>query len=234
MFFMETKQRFSFISDLQQTLGYDKLVIVEPIGLSGGLVVMWKSCFDVEILSSDKRIIDMKVSIGSITFFFTCVYGDPVRARRREVWNRLVHIGLMRDEPWLLTGDFNELLSNDEKLGGDVREDSTFWDFRSMVQECKVRELRTTGNSLSWEGVREQVWVQCRLDRSFGNDGWFHLFPKSITEYQSMWASDHRPLRISFSLEISEHNKGRFYFDKRMLQREGFIISTQPTVKFLF
>ena len=142
---------------------------VEPEGLSGGLALLWKDSYQVEVLSSDKRIIDLKVSIGSTSFFLSCVYVDPVRARRREVWDRLTQIGLLRDEAWLLAGDFNELLSNDEKSGGAVREESTLWDFRDMVQNCKLKEVKHTGISLSWGGWREKVWVQCRLDRSFGN-----------------------------------------------------------------
>ncbi|KAG2310142.1 hypothetical protein Bca52824_021699 [Brassica carinata] len=125
---------------------------------------------------------------------------------RRDVWDRIVSLGLNRDEAWILAGDFNELLSNDEKSGGAIRTDSSFWDFRNMVQNCKLREVRYTGNCLSWGGWRENVWVQCRLDRSFGNSEWFSLFPKS---------------NMDFALE-KEDSKGRFFFDKRMLSREGF------------
>ncbi|KAG2332083.1 hypothetical protein Bca52824_003263 [Brassica carinata] len=141
---------------------------------------------------------------------------------RRDVWDRIVSLGLNRDEAWILAGDFNELLSNDEKSGGAIRTDSSFWDFRNMVQNCKLREVRYTGNCLSWGGWRENVWVQCRLDRSFGNSEWFSLFPKSNMEYLEMWASDHRPIRVSFALEKEDSRKGRFFFDKRMLSREGF------------
>lgn len=150
------------------------------------------------------------------------MYGDLVTARRQEVWDRLTALGLIRDEAWLLAVDFNELLSNEEKSGGAVRSESSFWDFQNMVQNCKLREIRYTGNCLSWTGVRENVWVQCRLDRSFGNNEWFTLFPRSSMEYLELWASDHRPIRICFALENNNHSKRRFFFDKRMLSREGF------------
>lgn len=79
---METKQKNGYMVGLQQILGYDKTISVEPIGLSGGLALMWKSNFDVAVLSCDKRIIDVKVTFCSISFFLTCVYGDPVRSKR--------------------------------------------------------------------------------------------------------------------------------------------------------
>lgn len=46
-------------------------------------------------------------------------------------------IGVRRDEAWLLVGDFNELMSNDDKLGGAVREDSMFWGFGDMATAAK-------------------------------------------------------------------------------------------------
>ncbi|XP_048608923.1 uncharacterized protein LOC125584472 [Brassica napus] len=90
-----------------------------------------------------------------------------------------------------------------------------------MAEACKIREMRFKGNSLSWAGKRDNVWIQCRLDRSFGNDAWFRLFPQSSTEYMSMWPSDHRPLRIEFALEPESLQRGRFYFDKRMFGKRG-------------
>lgn len=139
MFLMETKKKFQYMEWLRNELGYDKIFTVEPLGLSGGLAVLWKNSYDIEILSGDKRIIDLKVHCRSIVFFLTCVYGDPVRARRQDVWDWLVEIGMRRNEAWLLTGDFNELMSNDDKLWGAVREESTFWGFRNMAHDCKIR-----------------------------------------------------------------------------------------------
>lgn len=148
--------------------------------------------------------------------------GTLFRERRRAVWERLTDIGLNRDSAWLLIGDFNELLDNTEKLGGALRDESTFWDFRNLVENCKIKVVRSTGNVLSWTGWRDNVWIQCRLDRSFGNDEWFQLFPRSNVEYMDMWPSDHRPLLLSFTYEPDDNARGRFFFDKRMVGKPGF------------
>lgn len=219
---METKQKFDYVLGLKKILGYNQLLTVEPIVLSGDLALMWKDSFHVEVISSDKRLIDLKVKCGSYAFYFTCVYGDPVVGKRQEVWDRLVSIGLNRDEAWVLGGDFNELLSNEEKSGGAVRSESSFCDFRNMVQNCKLKEIRSFGNCLSWCGLRENGWVQCKVYRGFGNDGWFARFPKASVEYLELWASDHRAIVISFAAENEATNKRRFLFDKRMISREGF------------
>lgn len=221
VFLMEMKQQSDYIFGLKKQLGYDHVFTVDPEGLSSGLALMWKDTHQVTLLSSDKRIIDLKVSVGASFFFMSCVYGYPVTARRQLVWDRLEFLDLRRDEPWILVGDFYELLSNDDKSGGAIRSESSFWNFRNMVQNCKLKELRHSGNCLSWAGWRENGWVQCRLDRSFGNSEWFSMFPRANMEYHDMWASDHRPTRVCFSLERDSPVKGQFFFDKRMFLEKG-------------
>lgn len=103
-----------------------------------------------------------------------------------------------------MVGDFNELMSNEEKEGGVVRPESSFWDFRNMAENCKLKEVRFTGNMLSWGGKMDNVWVKCQLDRSFGNNEWFTLFPRASMEYLEMWTPDHRPIRICFALERAD------------------------------
>lgn len=86
----------------------------------------------------------MKIELGSIKFFLSCVYGDLVVAKRKVVWDHLAAMAVTRDEVWLLTGDFNELLSNDDKLGGSIRSEVSFEDFLNCVSSCKIREVRSS------------------------------------------------------------------------------------------
>lgn len=44
---------------------------------------MWKKHYNVEVLSKDNRIIDLKISLRATSFYLTCVYGDPEPDRRQ-------------------------------------------------------------------------------------------------------------------------------------------------------
>lgn len=94
MFLLETKNSNSHAVNIQRSLGYDQAHIVDPIGLSGGLALFLKSSFEVEVLSSSVRIIDVKVKLGSMIFFISCVYGDPVQHLRQNVWDALIDISV--------------------------------------------------------------------------------------------------------------------------------------------
>ncbi|XP_010480531.1 PREDICTED: uncharacterized protein LOC104759285 [Camelina sativa] len=214
LFLMETKNSRDHVVSVMDWLGYDKVHVVDPVGLSGGLALYWKDMYTVEVLQSNSRLIDTKISKGTLSFFATFVYGDPVRSKREEVWERLTRLGLQRDEAWFLVGDFNEIMNNNEKLGGPARPEWSFYPFRNMTRGCRIKELPSSGNTLSWGGRRENVWVQCQLDRSFGNSSWFDMFPRAKTEYFEYMGLDHMPIITRF-VGATGTFRGRFCYDKR-------------------
>lgn len=122
----------------------------------------------------------------------------------------MMNIGVNRDDVWLLVGDFNEIPSSVVLL----RQSLTFYPFKYMVRDCRIKEIPSSGNKLSWAGVRNDEWIQCCLDRAFGNAEWFRLFPRVHSEYFERLGSDHRPILTRFASENCRYI-GRFYFDKR-------------------
>ena len=44
------------------------------------------------------------------------MYGEPIKDRRSDVWERLTRIGIERNGPWILTGDFNEMVDQSDKI----------------------------------------------------------------------------------------------------------------------
>ncbi|KAL1190944.1 hypothetical protein V5N11_020917 [Cardamine amara subsp. amara] len=169
MFLLETKNSSNHVLGRQRELGYDKAHIVDPEGLSGRLALFRKASYTVEGLHSDKRIIDVKVMLGELSFLISFVYGDPVRHLRQVVWDNLIEIGSNREDAWLVIGDLNELVDNSEKLGGPHREEASFYSFRNMIDDCGLREVQCSGNKFSWAGERNDEYIQCCLDRALGN-----------------------------------------------------------------
>ena len=52
---------------------------------------------------------------------FTRFYGEPDTNKRHVSWEMLRRLKGMSQLPWLCTGDFNEILTSDEKLRGALR-----------------------------------------------------------------------------------------------------------------
>lgn len=114
----------------------------------------------------------------------------------------------LRDKPWLLVGDLNEIIDNTEKSGGPARVEGTFCDFRSFMSECDLYDLNHIGNLLSWRGERHTHIVFCRLDREIANSLWAEDHPTSFFEYLNFEGLDHRPIMVR--LNVTKREKEGF------------------------
>ena len=85
LFLSETKNNYSFLQDFQFEFGYNKLFTVEPEGRSGGLALFYLDSFDVIVLFSNNRMIDIEATIEGHKVYITFVYGDPVVEYRENV-----------------------------------------------------------------------------------------------------------------------------------------------------
>ncbi|CAA7020289.1 unnamed protein product [Microthlaspi erraticum] len=215
---------FGFVQQFQFHFGYDRVFTVEPSGASGGLALFYNNSYDVNIVCSNKRIIDIEARYEGKVIFLSFVYGDPVVKWRDLVWERITRIGTTRTDPWFLIGDFNEITGNHEKQGGALRQASSFVSFNLMISDCGLVDFPSRGNKLSWRGRRRQRIVRCRLDRALATEDWHELFPVSHVEYLPTIGSDHRPILPTLDSKIAKRQK-QFRFDKRWIGLEGLLES---------
>lgn len=197
-------------------------MIVPPVGIGGGLVIFYKQSVQLCVLSQSPHLIDCKVSINEIYFYSSFMYGHPNQSLRHHVWESLERLGLTRrSQPWFIHGDFNEILGNDEKIGGSLRPEASFQDFRMMIRHCDFTDIPSVGNRFSWAGQRGSHLVQCCLDLAMGTKEYFDLFPASFSEFLEMGESDHRPLVCHLLFERDVPRRV-FRFDSRCLNKDGF------------
>uniref|UniRef100_A0A803Q9W4 Reverse transcriptase domain-containing protein n=1 Tax=Cannabis sativa TaxID=3483 RepID=A0A803Q9W4_CANSA len=76
------------------------------------------------------------------TCHFSGFYGSPVVAQRKFTWGLLKKL---KDSapllPWLIMGDFNEIISHTDKVGGPIKNDSQIDDFRNTIDASGLQEL---------------------------------------------------------------------------------------------
>lgn len=215
---METKNQDEAVLKTFSNTQYSNHFTVPPIGLSGGLVLSWQDHVDLDILDSSPNFIDVQVTSGPDISFITFIYGVPRQEDRASLWEKLTLLGTGRDNAWLVTGDFNDLLNSSEKVGGPVRWEGSFVAFRSFVTQAGLWDLQHTGNHLSWRGTQYNHFIQSRLDRAMGNCKWSESFPASYCEYLSFEGSDHRPLLTRLD-NTQKKRRNLFLYDRRLTSK---------------
>ncbi|KAF8106023.1 hypothetical protein N665_0148s0011 [Sinapis alba] len=141
VFLSETKNKRMVLQNIQADLGFDCLFTVEPLGLSGGLALFSMDDFQINVLFSNNRMIDVEAIIDGIKVYMTFVYGDPVLEHKDQVWERLTRFSTTRTGPWFMIGDFNEITDHNEKEGGRRRLDNSFLPFKQMLSDCGMMEF---------------------------------------------------------------------------------------------
>ncbi|KAL5749548.1 hypothetical protein ACOSP7_024151 [Xanthoceras sorbifolium] len=100
-----------------------------------------------------------------------------------QSWVLLRRLAGLDNLPWLIGGDFNEILRGAEKE-------------REAVDSCNLLDMGFSGNKFTWCNRQfggNIIWE--RLDRCFCNIGWRTLFPGAVVKFwrqrsRAMWLKD--------------------------------------------
>ncbi|KAG2322458.1 hypothetical protein Bca52824_015671 [Brassica carinata] len=216
---METKQQDSFVKEKLQSLDFSSYFSVPPVGLSGGLSSFWRDTVTLNVLKASPNIVDAEIKFKGSSSLVSFIYGAPEVGNRSQFWDSVSQLGRESDVPWLLTGDFNDILNNEEKVGGPERWEGSFTAFRSFVSQHGLWDLKHSGNHLSWRGNRHCLFIRSRLDRAMANCRLSEAFPMGRSAYLRFEGSDHRPLLTYFN-NSRTRRKGLFRFNRTLTENE--------------
>ena len=127
------------------------------------------------------------------------MYAPPHFNKRKLFWDYLESLARNISLPWILLGDFDDMISEDEKLGGLPVNRTRIAAFRNCLDKCGLIDLgfhgprfTCTNKSLIWQST-----IKERLDRGLGNANWTLLFPTAEIHHLPRVKSDHCPILLN-------------------------------------
>ncbi|XP_020253912.1 uncharacterized protein LOC109830973 [Asparagus officinalis] len=166
---------------------------------------------DIQLISCTDQNITCTVKSfdGKLDCVISSIYGFNHLCARKVLWSELKSIHqTIGNTPWLLCGDFNAIISNEDKIGGSMLTNSDIVDFRTFINDCQLDHLKTIGCFYTWSNKQDhssRIWS--RLDRVLINDNWIQSYNSSQVEFLVPKISDHSPGLITVSEECSQGKK---------------------------
>ncbi|XP_062075390.1 uncharacterized protein LOC133779445 [Humulus lupulus] len=160
---------------------------------SGGrIVVSWNpSSFHVNIIKCTSQLIHLGVTtVDNKNFFFvTYVYVFNDEEGRKRLWKDLQDLTVKG--PWIVMGDFNDILAKEERIGNRVRY-KTSTDFIDCVANCQLEDVKYSGNFYTWCNKQYgEDRIYSKIDRVLANQVWLSLFPDAETVFLNEGPFDH-------------------------------------------
>jgi exonuclease III len=203
LFVCETKLRENRIDWLRWKLGMPNMIVKDPEGQSGGLVMFWKNEINVKLIGFISRHhIDTEITEeDGFVWRFTGIYGEPKTDKRENTWRLLRTLKHQSDKPWLCVGDFNEILHSRVKEGGAPKPQIQMDRFKAALEDCELDDLGSIGDPFTCRNNSHTVdnYIRERLDRAVATQAWRMRFPGFKVVNGDHYHSDHRPVIIETS-----------------------------------
>ncbi|KAL0014673.1 hypothetical protein SO802_001742 [Lithocarpus litseifolius] len=209
---METHIGGDRAKEIFDTLPFQGAIHTDTVGYAGGLWFLWNpDRVEVTNLASTEQEIHalVKVRSSNLSWIFTAIYGSPRHRERCMLWENLYVVANIHNLSWIIAGDFNELMSNDDKFGGRPVNLSRALSFKECMDACNMADLEFQGPRFTWSnGHSVSSLIQEMLERFFANPDWCMLYPEAQVSHLTRCFSKHCPVLLDL------HPQSNFRLEK--------------------
>nr|CAD1831627.1 unnamed protein product [Ananas comosus var. bracteatus] len=141
-------------------------------------------------------------------FLISNIYGPTSVDLKADFFHELQTICDRAGDRWTALGDFNVMLSVQDKNGAPTNV-SEILQFREVINEIGLIDLPLLNRTYTWSNGRRNPTLE-RLDRALISQGCHYSFPTSTLRALPRPRSDHTPLVLSSYTFLPSSNLFRF------------------------
>ena len=132
---------------------------------------------------------------SNLSWIFSAIYASPRSEERCILRNNLSKVADLHKKPWIIAGDFNEPLVQEDKFGGRGVSVSRSLAFKDCLDNCSMVDMGFSGPRFTWTNKRDvSNLIFERIDRFFMNPDWCVLYPEAKVTHLPRYHSDHCPV----------------------------------------
>lgn len=167
---LETRCVTDVVQEIFKFSALTDSIVSEAHGFAGGIWILWnRDKLHLEPLAVHDQIVSVLVrSVVCLIWVLSAIYASPNPFFREELWQYILQLGPLITLPWLLLGDFNQVLSGSEKKGGCPVNQRNMAALQAVVTGCSLVDMGFSGPRFTWSNMRlGSAAIRERLDRGF-------------------------------------------------------------------
>lgn len=132
------------------SMGYEVVHVVESVDHLGGIwVLTTRGSFFVSVAFVMNQVVSFIVYYGRSKWLYLMVYDSLIPSIRTQLWDCIQEVRQNYPMPWLLLGDFNEILLPFEVRGGSFSINCSLT-FSQVLEDCGLLDFEAIGNKYIW------------------------------------------------------------------------------------
>lgn len=222
-FIMETHVLFDKVKLFWQRMGYSPVHVVEAQGHSGGLWALAQVGLNLNlsVWEFSNQSITLEFKSTNCSWTCTAIYASPNPSTRDHFWNYLCNLSRNITSPWLLIGDWNEILLSNEQKGCFFSHNRAAA-FENVLDICGLLDMNSIGGRFTWHRTQGYKHMAKKLDRALVNLQWRLSFPEAFVEVLCRLHSDHNPLLLRLGGIPQARGPKHFRFEATWIMHEEY------------
>lgn len=215
VFLQETRLTRHAMEKCKLKLGFFNCLTIDYQGRSGGLALLWTTEVQVTIKNYSSNHIRTTIRGNFPThscWDITRMYLFLKANNKHRTWERIRSIHQQSKNKWLVGGDFNEVMFQDEKWGGKRKAKNLLLDFCSMVNDCELTDRGYMGPKYTWCNNRKgEACISERIERCLASIDWHVQFPNAVVRHGIAAYSDHLLLWVELKPQVEQGTRKKIF-----------------------
>ena len=157
MVITETRMSGDRAKSIMASFPFDGAMCSNTISFAGGIWLLWWSdLVQVEVLSTTEQEIHALIRVSSHPFswILSAIYASPRLCEGLVLWDNLKLLVGLHNFPWALMGDFNKVVNEHQKFGGNPTSQRRIRPYVDCMNFCGMLDLRFFGLNYTWTNKR--------------------------------------------------------------------------------